>query len=161
MPLRARTSGLRGLKQSVSVRLAHPLRLRQVLKLLQHLCEHPSKLAAADTLVAAHAELQDWKSFSQTRTLWLPAPQADLGTRMIDCSWLPGTAWLPSVCASATPSGTANKSATNNSMVLIMEKSPETAARHSSASASQGVSAEPNHQAASDQVATKKYQHGW
>ena len=34
------TSGLRGLKQSVAVRLAHPLMLRQALKLLQHLCVH-------------------------------------------------------------------------------------------------------------------------
>jgi hypothetical protein len=28
--------------------------------------------------VLEHAELQDWKSLLQTRTLWLPAPQGDL-----------------------------------------------------------------------------------
>jgi hypothetical protein len=27
---------------------------------------------------AVHAELQDWKSLLQTRTLWLPALQGDL-----------------------------------------------------------------------------------
>jgi hypothetical protein len=58
--------------------------LRQALKLLQHLCAHPSTLAAPPALTVEHAELQDWKSFWQTRKLWLPRPQADLGSRMID-----------------------------------------------------------------------------
>ena len=58
-----------GLKQSVVVRLAHPLMWRQTLKLLQHLCAHPSALATPPALTAEHAELQDWKSFSQTRNL--------------------------------------------------------------------------------------------
>jgi hypothetical protein len=31
-----------------------------------------------DTIAALHAELQDWKSSLQTRTLWLPALQGDL-----------------------------------------------------------------------------------
>jgi hypothetical protein len=35
--------------------------------------------------VLVHAELQDWKSLLQTRTLWLPAPQSDLAG-LIDCS---------------------------------------------------------------------------
>ena len=41
-------------------------------------------LAAPPALAAEHAELQDWKSLVQTRTLWLPAPQADLGDVMTD-----------------------------------------------------------------------------
>jgi hypothetical protein len=58
-PLRARTAGLIGLVQSFEVRLPHPLMLRQVLKLLQHLCLHPSLPAASATAVAEHTELQD------------------------------------------------------------------------------------------------------
>jgi ATP sulfurylase len=70
--------------QSSEVRLAHPLMLRQALKLLQHLCVHPAVSARSETNVPEHAELQDWKSLLQTRTLWLPVSQADLGSRMID-----------------------------------------------------------------------------
>ena len=52
--------------------------LRQALKLLQQFCEHPALAAASDMAVAKHAELQDWKSLLQTRTLWLPPLQGDL-----------------------------------------------------------------------------------
>jgi hypothetical protein len=53
--------------------------LRQALKLLQHLCVHPViSTLASDMVAAVHAELQDWKSLLQTRTLWLPALQGDL-----------------------------------------------------------------------------------
>ena len=52
--------------------------LRQALKLLQQFCEHPALEAASDMAVAKHAELQDWKSLLQTRTLWLPVLQGDL-----------------------------------------------------------------------------------
>jgi hypothetical protein len=38
---------------------------------------HPDVSARSDTKVLEHAELQDWKSLLQTRTLWLPAPQSD------------------------------------------------------------------------------------
>ena len=52
--------------------------LRQTLKLLQQFCWHPALVAASDMAVAKHAELQDWKSLLQTRTLWLPVLQGDL-----------------------------------------------------------------------------------
>jgi hypothetical protein len=53
--------------------------LRQALKLLQHLCVHPDISALGSEMnTAEHAELQDWKSLVQTRTLWLPGPQGDL-----------------------------------------------------------------------------------
>jgi hypothetical protein len=43
---------------------------------VQHVCVHPVISALGlDTIAALHAELQDWKSLLQTRTLWLPAPQ--------------------------------------------------------------------------------------
>ena len=78
-PLRARTEGLDSLKQLSEVRLAHPLMLRQALNLVQHPCVHPNISApGSDMLNALHAELQDWKSLPQTRTLWLPALQGDL-----------------------------------------------------------------------------------
>jgi|SRR5918994_3099686 len=78
-PLRARTEGLVGVKQLSAVRLEHPLMLRQALKPVQHLCVHPLISApGSDMTAAVHAELQDWKSLLQTRTLWLPAPQGDL-----------------------------------------------------------------------------------
>jgi hypothetical protein len=78
-PLRARTEGLVSLKQLSEVRLAHPLMLRQTLNLVQHPCVHPVISAlGSDTVAAVHAELQDWKSSLQTRTLWLPALQGDL-----------------------------------------------------------------------------------
>ena len=77
-PLRARTAGLLRLKQSFALRLTHPLMLRQTLKLLQHLSEHPASAALLDRVAAAQAELQDWKSLEQTRGLWLPKPQASL-----------------------------------------------------------------------------------
>jgi hypothetical protein len=51
--------------------------LRQALKLVQHLCVHADVSAKADVTAAKHAELQDWKSLLQTRTLWLPAPQRE------------------------------------------------------------------------------------
>jgi hypothetical protein len=77
-PLRARTEGLVSLKQLSEVRLLHPLMLRQALNLVQHPCVHPVISAlGSDTVAAVHAELQDWKSSLQTRTLWLPAPQGD------------------------------------------------------------------------------------
>jgi hypothetical protein len=44
--------------------------LKQALRLIQHLCEHPSPLAAADKAIEKHAELQDWKSLLQTRMPW-------------------------------------------------------------------------------------------
>ena len=66
-------------KQLSEARLAHPLMLRQALKLVQHLCVHPDKSApGSDMVVAVQAELQDWKSLLQTRTLWLPALQGDV-----------------------------------------------------------------------------------
>jgi hypothetical protein len=78
-PLRARVEGLKSLKQLSEVRLLHPLMLRQALKLVQHLWVHPATSACASDMVSAvHAELQDWKSLLQTRTLWLPALQGDL-----------------------------------------------------------------------------------
>ena len=78
-PLRARVEGLKSLKQLSEVRLLHPLMLRQALNLVQHPCVHPVISAlGSDTVAAVHAELQDWKSSLQTRTLWLPALQADL-----------------------------------------------------------------------------------
>jgi hypothetical protein len=78
-PLKARRVGLVGLKQLSEVRLAHPLMLRQALKLVQHLCVHPAISAVGSVKASAlHAEPQDWKSLLQTRTLWLPAPQGDL-----------------------------------------------------------------------------------
>ena len=78
-PLRARTDGLVSLKQLSDVRLLHPLMLRQTLNLVQHPCVHPVISAlGSDTVAAVHAELQDWKSSLQTRTLWLPALQGDL-----------------------------------------------------------------------------------
>jgi hypothetical protein len=44
--------------------------LRQALKLVQHLCVHPARSApGSDINTAEHVELQDWKSFWQTRTL--------------------------------------------------------------------------------------------
>ena len=53
--------------------------LRQALNLVQHPCVHPATSApGSDTVAAVHAELQDWKSLVQTRTLWLPALQGDL-----------------------------------------------------------------------------------
>jgi hypothetical protein len=53
--------------------------LRQALKVVQHPCVHPVISALGlDTIAAEHAELQDWKSLLQTRTLWLPALQGDL-----------------------------------------------------------------------------------
>jgi hypothetical protein len=65
-------------KQSRDVRVAQFLTLRQALKLLQQFSPHASKPATEpDMAVAEHAELQDWKSFSHTRTLWLPGPQGD------------------------------------------------------------------------------------
>jgi hypothetical protein len=67
------------LKQLSEVRLLHPLMLRQALNLVQHPCVHPVISAlGSDTIAALHAELQDWKSSLQTRTLWLPALQGDL-----------------------------------------------------------------------------------
>jgi len=78
-PLRARVEGLKSLKQLSEVRLLHPLMLRQALKVVQHVCVHPVISALGlDTIAALHAELQDWKSLLQTRTLWLPALQGDL-----------------------------------------------------------------------------------
>jgi hypothetical protein len=78
-PLRARTEGLVSLKQLSAVRLEHPLMLRQALNLVQHPCVHPVISAlGSDMVTAVHAELQDWKSSLQTRTLWLPALQGDL-----------------------------------------------------------------------------------
>ena len=76
------------------------------------------------------------KSLLQTRTLWLPVLQADVGG-LIDClggipirPWLPGTVvrlpellvppWLR-VWAPAAPGETAKKSAINNNMDLVME----------------------------------------
>lgn len=77
-PLRARVEGLKSLKQLSEVRLLHPLMLRQALKVVQHVCVHPVISALGlDTIAALHAELQDWKSLLQTRTLWLPALQGD------------------------------------------------------------------------------------
>ena len=77
-PLRARVEGLKSLKQLSDVRLLHPLMLRQALKVVQHVCVHPVISALGlDTIAALHAELQDWKSLLQTRTLWLPALQGD------------------------------------------------------------------------------------
>ena len=77
-PLRARVEGLKSLKQLSDVRLLHPLMLRQALKVVQHVCVHPVISALGlDTSAALHAELQDWKSLLQTRTLWLPALQGD------------------------------------------------------------------------------------
>jgi hypothetical protein len=83
-PLTARRVGLVGLKQLSETRLAHPLMLRQALNLVQHPCWHPVISALeSDTSAAVHAELQDWKSLSQTRTLWLPALQTD-GVGLVD-----------------------------------------------------------------------------
>jgi hypothetical protein len=139
-PLRARVEGLKSLKQLSEVRLLHPLMLRQALKVVQHVCVHPVISALGlDTIAALHAELQDWKSLLQTRTLWLPALQGDCAG-LIDCKggipirpWLPGTArggpirpGLPGTAcwASATASGTARKSPINNNMDLVMEIPP-------------------------------------
>ena len=84
-PLRARVEGLKSLKQLSEVRLLHPLMLRQALKVVQHVCVHPVISALGlDTIAALHAELQDWKSLLQTRTLWLPALQGDCAG-LIDC----------------------------------------------------------------------------
>src|SRR5262249_54591484 len=52
-PLTARRVGLRGLKQLSEVRLAHPLMLRQALKLVQHLCVHPETSAVGSDKSAA------------------------------------------------------------------------------------------------------------
>ena len=78
-PLRARRAALLPLKQLSVVMSAHPLMLRQALNLVQHPCVHPVISALGSDMIAAlHAELQDWKSSLQTRTLWLPALQGDL-----------------------------------------------------------------------------------
>ena len=67
-------------KQLTDVIVAQPLMLRHVLKLLQHLCVHPVMSAVGfDNTTAVHAELQDWKSLLQTRTLWLPVLHAEGG----------------------------------------------------------------------------------
>ena len=57
--------------------------LRQALNLVQHPCVHPATSApGSDTVAAVHAELQDWKSLVQTRTLWLPVLQGDFAGRI-------------------------------------------------------------------------------
>jgi hypothetical protein len=95
---------------------------------------HPDVSAVgSDKITAVHAELQELKSSLQTRTLWLPALQADVGG-LIDWvggvpirPWLPGTPSLPElvpglrVWAPAAPGETAKKSAINNNMDLVME----------------------------------------
>lgn len=98
---------------------------------------HPDVSAVgSDKITAVHAELQELKSSLQTRTLWLPALQADFGG-LIDWvggipirPWLPGTLRLPCglpgevpglrVWAPAAPGETAKKSAINNNMDLVM-----------------------------------------
>ena len=106
---------------------------------------HPDVSAVgSDIITAVHAELQELKSLLQTRTLWLPALQADFGglidwvggipirpwlpgIRRLPC-WLPGVPRLPellvpglTVWAPAAPGETAKKSAINNNMDLVME----------------------------------------
>jgi len=115
--------------------------LRQALNLVQHPCVHPVISAlGSDTVAAVHAELQDWKSSLQTRTLWLPALQGDLAG-LIDWTggipirpWLPGTARLGvpirpglpcTACwAVATPIGTVKRSPINNNRDLVMNVRP-------------------------------------
>ena len=49
----------------------------------------------SDIITAVHAELQEVKSLLQTRTLWLPAPQADFGGLIDWVGGIPIRPWLP------------------------------------------------------------------
>jgi hypothetical protein len=51
--------------------------LRHALNWVQHLRLQPAISAEESSAVAVHTLLQERKSSLQTRTLWLPVPQAD------------------------------------------------------------------------------------